>query len=180
MHKEGAAFRSMMNCFAISISMGLQYGVPLEDFVDQFVFTRFEPQGRVDGHDNLRAATSVIDYIFRVLGIEYLNRTDLAHIVNESMEGKITHVPSQQARTESRPGNGANGGAKTALLGSSAALAEPKSRLAPARLGSGANADAQAGSLGGDSPPCGVCGFITIRNGTCFKCTNCGNSMGCS
>jgi ribonucleoside-diphosphate reductase alpha chain len=181
MHKEGAAFRSMMNCFAISISMGLQYGVPLEDFVDQFVFTRFEPQGRVDGHDNLRAATSVIDYIFRVLGIEYLNRTDLAHIVNESMEGKITHVPSQQARTDSRPGNGAaNGGAKAAMLGSSAATAEPKSRLAPARLGSGANADAQAGSLGGDSPPCGVCGFITIRNGTCFKCTNCGNSMGCS
>jgi ribonucleoside-diphosphate reductase alpha chain len=88
-------------------------------------------------------------------------------------------VPSQQARTESRPGNGAaNGGAKAAMIG--AAIAESRSRLAAARPGGGANADAQAGSLGGDSPPCNVCGFITIRNGTCFKCTNCGNSMGCS
>jgi ribonucleotide reductase alpha subunit len=78
MHKEGAAFRSMMNCFAISISMGLQYGVPLEDLVDQFSFTRFEPQGRVEGHDNIRACTSVVDYVFRVLGIEYLGRNDLA------------------------------------------------------------------------------------------------------
>src|SRR5439155_15589317 len=87
MHKEGAGFRSIMNCFAISVSMGLQYGVPLEDLVDQFTFTRFEPQGRVDGHDNIRACTSVIDYVFRTLGLEYLNRTDLAHIVTEDMQG---------------------------------------------------------------------------------------------
>ena len=88
MHKEGAAFRCMMNCFAISVSMGLQYGVPLDDLVDQFTFTRFEPHGRVDGHDNLRACTSVVDYVFRVLGIEYLGRTDLAHIVDESLVGQ--------------------------------------------------------------------------------------------
>src|SRR5262245_2363704 len=87
MHKEGAAFRSIMNCFAITVSMGLQYGVPLEDLVDQFCFTRFEPHGRVDGHENIRACTSVVDYVFRVLGIEYLGRTDLAHIVTEDLKG---------------------------------------------------------------------------------------------
>src|SRR5207247_1777068 len=87
MHKEGAAFRSMMNCFAIAVSMGLQYGVPLEDLVDQFTFTRFEPHGRVDGHDNIRVCTSVVDYVFRVLGLEYLNRTDLAHVLPEELQG---------------------------------------------------------------------------------------------
>ena len=87
MHKEGAAFRSMMNCFAIAVSMGLQYGVPLEDLVDQFCFTRFEPHGRVEGHDNIKVSTSVIDYVFRVLGYEYLNRTDLAHVIDEAPQG---------------------------------------------------------------------------------------------
>ncbi len=83
MHKEGAAFRSMLNCFAIAISLGLQYGVPLEEFVDAFVFTRFEPQGPVEGHPHVKFATSIIDYIFRVLGIEYLKRYDLAHVPPE-------------------------------------------------------------------------------------------------
>ncbi|HKQ56419.1 MAG TPA: vitamin B12-dependent ribonucleotide reductase, partial [Candidatus Eisenbacteria bacterium] len=85
MHKEGAAFRSMMNCFAIAVSMGLQYGVPLNDLVDQFTFTRFEPHGRVDGHDNIRLCTSVVDYVFRVLGLEYLDRTDLAQVKPEDL-----------------------------------------------------------------------------------------------
>ena len=107
MHKEGAAFRSMMNCFAISVSMGLQYGVPLEHLVDQFVFTRFEPSGRVEGHENLRAATSVIDYIFRALGVEYLNRTDLAHIVTESMDGQPSkHATGKPVGREHRKDNG--------------------------------------------------------------------------
>ena len=70
----------MMNCFAIAVSMGLQYGVPLEDLVDQFCFTRFEPHGRVEGHDNIKVVTSVIDYVFRALGVEYLKRDDLAHV----------------------------------------------------------------------------------------------------
>ena len=77
LHKEGAAFRSMMNCFAMAVSVGLQYGVPLEAFVDQYTFTRFEPQGVVDGHENVKMATSIVDYLFRVLGIEYLHRYDL-------------------------------------------------------------------------------------------------------
>jgi ribonucleoside-diphosphate reductase alpha chain len=80
MHKEGAAYRSMMNCFAISISLGLQHGVPLSEFVDKFTFTRFEPGGIVTGHPNVKMATSIVDYIFRVLGMEYLGRTDFLQI----------------------------------------------------------------------------------------------------
>ena len=80
MHKEGAAFRSMMNNFAIAISMGLQHGVPLEEFVEAFTFTRFDPQGRVEGNDTIKMATSVVDYIFRELAISYLGRNDLAHV----------------------------------------------------------------------------------------------------
>ncbi|MGF1544848.1 MAG: vitamin B12-dependent ribonucleotide reductase [Parvularculaceae bacterium] len=80
MHKEGAAFRSLMNNFAIAISLGLQYGVPLEEFVDAYVFTRFDPSGPVQGNDHIKNATSIIDYIFRELAISYLGRSDLAHI----------------------------------------------------------------------------------------------------
>jgi ribonucleoside-diphosphate reductase alpha chain len=79
MHKEGAAFRSLMNNFAIAVSIGLQYGVPLEEFVEAFVFTRFEPAGRVTGNDSIRSATSILDYIFRELAVSYLDRTDLSN-----------------------------------------------------------------------------------------------------
>jgi len=79
MHKEGAAFRSLMNNFAIAISIGLQYGVPLEEFVDAFIFTRFEPAGAVTGNDSIRSATSILDYIFRELGVSYLDRHELAN-----------------------------------------------------------------------------------------------------
>lgn len=79
MHKEGAAFRSLMNNFAIAISIGLQYGVPLDEFVDAFVFTRFEPAGRVTGNDSIKSATSILDYIFRELGVSYLDRVELAN-----------------------------------------------------------------------------------------------------
>jgi len=80
MHKEGAAFRSLMNNFAIAVSIGLQYGVPLDEFVDAFVFTRFEPSGAVTGNDQVRSATSILDYVFRELGVSYLDRTDLATV----------------------------------------------------------------------------------------------------
>ena len=80
MHKEGAAFRSLMNNFAIAISIGLQYGVPLEEFVEAFTFTRFEPSGIVEGNDAIKMATSILDYIFRELAISYLGRNDLAHV----------------------------------------------------------------------------------------------------
>jgi ribonucleoside-diphosphate reductase alpha chain len=83
MHKEGAGFRAMMNNFAIAVSVGLQYGVPLEEFVDAFTFTKFEPAGMVQGNDSIKSATSILDYIFRELAISYLDRTDLAHVKPE-------------------------------------------------------------------------------------------------
>jgi ribonucleoside-diphosphate reductase alpha chain len=174
MHKEGAAFRSMMNCFAISVSMGLQYGVPLEDLVDQFCFTRFEPHGRVDGHDNLRACTSVVDYVFRVLGIEYLGRTDLAHIVDESLVGQTRNpATAHPVGREHRLAEG--GGAADTAARPVAARARVEARPAE-----GAGPDAQLGKFAGDAPLCDNCGHITIRNGTCYKCLNCGTSLGCS
>jgi ribonucleoside-diphosphate reductase alpha chain len=86
MHKEGAAFRSLMNNFAIAISLGLQYGVPLEEYVEAFTFTRFEPAGLVQGNDAIKNATSILDYVFRELAISYLGRNDLAHVVPEDLE----------------------------------------------------------------------------------------------
>ncbi len=108
MHKEGAAFRSLMNNFAIAVSIGLQYGVPLEEFVDAFVFTRFEPAGEVTGNDSIRKATSILDYIFRELAVSYLGRDDLAEIDNVShdglgsgaREGEEPTVPVQAMRPE--------------------------------------------------------------------------------
>ena len=89
MHKEGAAFRSLMNNFAIAISLGLQYGVPLEEYVEAFTFTRFEPAGFVQGNDAIKNATSILDYIFRELAISYLGRNDLAHIAPEEIGATV-------------------------------------------------------------------------------------------
>ncbi len=100
MHREGAAFRSLMNCFAIAVSLGLQYGVPLEEFVEAFVFTRFEPNGSVQGHDNIKMSTSVIDYIFRELALSYLGRTDLVQVKPEDLRGDSIGKPSQSPAYE--------------------------------------------------------------------------------
>jgi len=107
MHKEGAAFRSLMNNFAIAISIALQYGVPLEEYVDSFTFTRFEPSGPVTGNDSIKMATSILDYIFRELAVSYLGRNDLAHVVPEDLapdsigtgedEGLFTAGPAMDA-----------------------------------------------------------------------------------
>ena len=107
MHKEGAAFRSLMNNFAIAVSIGLQYGVPLEEFVEAFTFTRFEPSGAVQGNDTIKMATSVIDYIFREIAISYLGREDLAHATPEDLvpftvgtgdkQGDLPDVPATAA-----------------------------------------------------------------------------------
>ena len=180
MHKEGAAFRSLMNCFAMSVSIGLQYGVPLQTYVDQFTFTRFEPQGPVEGHPYVKFATSIVDFIFRALGVEYLHRYDLAHIKPEAEPPQIDAAPAhvlpapQVAPPTARP--------DTAPL--------PHTREATARsaamnetlgdAGTGSPLDAQLDRMMGDAPVCDVCGHITVRNGACYKCLNCGNSMGCS
>jgi ribonucleoside-diphosphate reductase alpha chain len=93
MHKEGAAFRSMTNCFAIAVSLGLQHGVPLEEYVDAFLFTRFEPNGIVQGNPYIKMSTSIIDYIFRELAITYLDRQDLAHVMPEDLRADAQHDP---------------------------------------------------------------------------------------
>ena len=103
MHKEGAAFRSLMNNFAIAISVGLQYGVPLEEYVDAFTFTRFEPAGLVQGNDAIKNATSILDYMFRELAISYLGRNDLAHIDPSD----IGHDVLGKGSTQGRPPQGA-------------------------------------------------------------------------
>ena len=103
MHKEGAAFRSLMNNFAIAISIGLQYGVPLEEFVEAFTFTRFEPAGLVIGNDSIKNATSVLDYIFRELAVSYLGRNDLAHVQpahDEDLGGGLAEGKSSEDAAE--------------------------------------------------------------------------------
>lgn len=97
MHREGAAFRSLMNCFAISISLGLQHGVPLEEFVEAFLFSRFEPSGMVAGNKSIKMTTSIIDYIFRELAISYLGRTDLAHISEDDLRSDTIGTPREES-----------------------------------------------------------------------------------
>ncbi|NOY88821.1 MAG: vitamin B12-dependent ribonucleotide reductase [FCB group bacterium] len=97
MHREGAAFRSLMNSFAIAISLGLQHGVPLEEYVDAFIFSRFEPNGLVQGNKSIKRATSIIDYIFRELAITYLGRTDLAHVTEDDLLGDTLGKPTEES-----------------------------------------------------------------------------------
>ena len=164
MHKEGAAFRSLMNSFAIAVSMGLQHGVSLAEFVDQFTFTRFEPQGPVSGHPNIKFATSIVDYVFRVLGIEYLQRYDLAHVKPEE-SAEIEE--SRPIVTSSAPASASYGMSPSTTLGYDPS--NPESAL-----------DKHLGKMMGDAPFCDNCGHITVRNGACYRCLNCGSSMGCS
>lgn len=98
MHKEGAAFRSVMNNFAIAISIGLQYGVPLDEYVDAFVFTRFEPAGPVEGNDTIKSATSILDYIFRELAVSYLGRGDLANVDPDALTADGLGKGSEEGR----------------------------------------------------------------------------------
>jgi ribonucleoside-diphosphate reductase alpha chain len=188
MHKEGAAFRSLMNCFAMAVSVGLQYGVPLETYVEQFTFTRFEPQGLVEGHPYVKFSTSIVDYLFRVLGIEYANRYDLAHVKPEEAASPLTStadrgsVSSLTAAQEANPLPYTKDAlARTASmnegLGSTTTLSFGGGGTAK---GAGSALDAQLEEMMGDAPVCDVCGHITVRNGACYKCLNCGNSMGCS
>ena len=95
MHKEGAAFRSLMNSFAIAISLGLQHGVPLEEFVEAFIFTRFEPNGMVSGNDNIKMSTSIVDYVFRELAISYLGRNELSHVNSDELQASAVHSQNE-------------------------------------------------------------------------------------
>ena len=182
MHKEGAAFRSLMACFAIAISLGLQHGVPLEEFVHAFVFTRFEPNGMVQGNDRIKMSTSVIDYVFRELAINYLGRTDLSHVPDEDLRSDsvgskieqpadIGSVPVVHARQPMPSGDIASSRAARPVSGGSGGLAEAMLLSASeiARL------------KGYEGDACGDCGqFTMVRNGTCLKCITCGTTTGCS
>lgn len=172
--KEGSTLRSLMNCFAIAVSVGLQYGVPLEEFVEKFVFTKFEPAGMVD-HPNIKTTTSIVDFIFRCLAYEYMGRTDLVHVLDkpevsnlaDEIEEKpeissIRVTPSSQNNSQTPP-------------------VQKQSKAVPVKVEAGLGAvNAAAKNMQSDAPSCNTCGHITIRSGTCYKCLNCGNSMGCS
>ena len=175
MHKEGAALRSVMNCFAMLVSIALQYGVPLEVLVEQFVFTRFEPQGPVQGHDRVKFATSIIDYVFRALGVEYLGRDDLAHVSPEA----AASTPAANMGAEPGVQVPISPATVAKALQKPAPLAAPERQAQAGRKGVAAQ-DEFLGKLSGDAPFCDGCGHITVRNGTCYKCLNCGSSMGCS
>ncbi|RYY49725.1 MAG: vitamin B12-dependent ribonucleotide reductase [Chitinophagaceae bacterium] len=175
MAKEGATMRSMLNCFAIAISIGLQYGVPLEEYVEKFVFTRFEPAGMVE-HPNIKTTTSIIDFMFRSLAYEYLGRTDLVHVLDKPEVGNT----GKDTWDETTPtiGDRKHELSDVRVMGGTQAAANERPAMKPA---SGMDAvNAAARSMQGDAPACNTCGHITVRSGTCYKCLNCGNSLGCS
>ena len=187
MHREGAAFRSLMNCFAIAISLGLQHGVPLEEFVDAFVYTRFEPNGIVVGNSSIKMTTSIIDYIFRELAVTYLGRGDLAHIeVEEINTSPIDSIAPKEEETEfdeeeiyseriieevvTKPKiKTTTTPVKPTIKITGSPVKNEKSRIKEARM------------KGYTGDICQECGQATmVRNGTCLKCVTCGSTSGCS
>jgi ribonucleoside-diphosphate reductase alpha chain len=194
MHKEGAAFRSLLNSFAIAVSLGLQYGVPLEEYVDAFTFSKFEPNGTVQGHDYVKMSTSVIDYIFRDLAISYLKRSDLGQVqpedlsttgIKDDIGGIRGDVKSQRphGKAGKNPGPVSGGVHDSPEPGKAAGAprTEPAAgRPVTAGLSETAKA-AQARIKGYEGDPCPACGYFTlVRNGTCMKCDTCGGTTGCS
>jgi ribonucleoside-diphosphate reductase alpha chain len=168
MYKEGASYRALLNCFAVLTSKALQYGVPLEELVDTFTFTRFEPAGPVEGHDHIKNCTSLLDLIFRTLGISYLGLNDLAHI-------KPADKPLE-----------APGVRPTALVLPAADVPAPVPAAAKSPAGpQGAMSRAEAADMsrraGYTGDGCNACSSMRVRrNGTCVVCEDCGTTSGCS
>ncbi|MFP3043805.1 adenosylcobalamin-dependent ribonucleoside-diphosphate reductase [Treponema primitia] len=182
MHKEGAAFRSLLNSFAIAVSLGLQYGVPLEEYVDAFIFSKFEPNGMVQGHDYVKLATSVIDFIFRDLAISYLKRTDLGQIKPEDL---LDNSPKNEVPEAKHPGAARHLREKSAPFTTKFPVHKEgpakTAKDAPSAAESDAAKIAQARIKGYEGDPCPACGsFTLVRNGTCMKCDTCGGTTGCS
>jgi ribonucleoside-diphosphate reductase alpha chain len=199
MHKEGAAFRSLMNCFAIAISLGLQHGVPLEEFVEAFVFTRFEPNGPVKLNDRIKMSTSIIDYIFRELAVTYLDRYDLAQVKEEDlrMDSVKKDAPDPEcSEEEADPQTLASSSISTELFpsrrgmqprhggnghGNGNGSVTHKVELKRETLTYTAEAVKYARLQGYEGDPCQGCNeFKLVRNGTCLKCMGCGATSGCS
>ncbi len=204
--KEGATLRGVLSCFAIAVSKGLQYGVPLEEFVDTFTFQTFEPRGIVEGHPNIKMANSIVDYVFRSLGLEYLGRHDLVQVpptearaLPEPPTGMATEVGQQLGLQESKMEEDIDVQARAAAFvdapvtnpngsnGSNGTSAGANVETAETQPGTVAPGDVQTSSMQaalasnmGDAPLCDTCGHITVRNGSCYRCMNCGDSKGCS
>lgn len=174
MAKEGATMRSLMNSFAIAVSIGLQYGVPLDEFVDKFTFTRFEPAGIVE-HPNIKSATSVLDFVFRLLAYEYLDRNDLVHVQD----------PERMQQQEEDDANAGQQELSQVRVTAPAPQAQTQKNvnIAPKPVAATADKTADIKKMMGtsaDAPVCRNCGNITLRNGTCYMCPNCGTTTGCS
>ena len=208
MHKEGAAFRSLMNNFAIAVSIGLQYGVPLEEFVEAYTFTRFEPQGIVTGNDAIKMSTSILDYTFRELAISYLDRHDLGHVNKDDLDvdttgggeaqselvNKVTSrgfIRKQGLVVYSNHGNTAQAVAEqalaeqpqtTSLKPAIADTSEAGMQSAPAEQQISTETRIQQARMQGyEGESCPECqNFTLVRNGTCLKCNTCGSTTGCS
>ena len=197
MHKEGAAFRSLMNCFAIAISLGLQHGVPLEEFVEAFVFTRFEPNGPVKLNDRIKMSTSIIDYIFRELAVTYLDRYDLAQVQEEDLRMDSVKMDEQDpecVEEEATPETLASASISTEMFPARRG-AIPRHKANGHGNGNGniahtvelkretltLTAIQMARQKGYEGDPCSQCKqFTMVRNGTCLKCETCGETSGCS
>ena len=195
--KEGATLKGILSCFAIAVSKGLQYGVPLDEFVDTFTFQTFEPRGMVEGHPNIKMANSIIDYVFRALGVEYLERDELAQVppnrdgdLPEPAEGLAVEAGIQLDLTDA-VAEGDVEALKRAIEilespGSNPRVTEPAKEqavMAAARTGSNgkaAVADVALSENMGDAPACSNCGHMTVRNGSCYVCLTCGDTTGCS
>jgi len=190
MHREGASFRSLINCFAISISLGLQHGVPLEEFTDAFVFTRFEPSGIVTGNDKIKMATSVIDYIFRELAVTYLGRNDLSHVDQDETTSKASRsivkklsepefeseeiISERLVELDKEPTD------DYSFTPTSKSSSATQSRVLNT-VNSMTTKVKQAIENGYTGDICPECQSITmVRNGTCLKCMTCGATTGCS
>ncbi|MBY0230151.1 MAG: vitamin B12-dependent ribonucleotide reductase, partial [Gemmataceae bacterium] len=180
MHKEGAAFRSMTNCFAIAISLGLQHGVPLDEFVDAFTFTRFEPNGMVQGNPHIKMTTSIIDYIFRELAVTYLGRYDLSQVSQDDLRGDSLHKAGD-APAEPKPLKPRRKAETPPPV--AARVSAPPPVPVPVANGNGTKAEKvrQAKLKGYEGDPCTECGQLTlVRSGACAKCDTCGATPGCS
>jgi len=197
--KEGATLRGILGCFAIAVSKGLQYGVPLEEYVDTFTFQTFEPRGMVEGHPNIKMSNSIVDYVFRALGVEYLHRDELAQVpperpgvLPEPPKGDAVEAGLQLDLTEAAMEQDIEAQVRAAKFADNGSEPAPRASAAPvtATVAPQAAHSAQAVQTAavqavladkmGDAPLCDTCGHITVRNGSCYRCLNCGDSKGCS
>jgi len=170
MYKEGASFKGLLNCFAVLASKALQYGMPLEELVDSFTFTRFEPAGAVQGHNAIKNSTSILDYVFRSIGYDYLGRKDFVHVK------AVDEVPEVTTN-----GNGNGNGKAHKAKDSEAELAVHTAKAHADDNSVLRSQAAQAKVQGYTGEQCENCGSVRVKqNGTCKVCEDCGMTTGCS